>query len=325
MIISQTPLRISLFGGGSDFSNYFKENIGMALATTINKYVYVIVKKRFDDKIRLGYSITETVDNANDLKHELAREAIKFYSINGVEISTLADVPGGTGLGSSSSVTVGLLHALKVYAKSKLLSSTGELALKAIEIEKNILNKPIGNQDQIIATYGGFKSIEFFGKTSNVISLGISPKTLDDLDNNLMLWYTNLERNSSDILKEQDDNVLKNKDIIQEMVKISYIAKIELMNGKIDTIGTLLDESWQLKKSLSSKISNALIDELYEYAISNGASGGKISGAGGGGFLLTYCPLENHNKLRLAMNKKMIKELPFSFESHGSKIIFNND
>jgi D-glycero-alpha-D-manno-heptose-7-phosphate kinase len=322
MIIIKTPLRISLFGGGTDFPNYFWYNSGLVVTTAINKYVYVIIKQRFDDRIRLGYSQTENVCNVNDLQHELAREAIKNFGIDGIEISTMADAPKGTGLGSSSSVTVGLLHAL--YAYSKKLPTKENLASEAIAIEVNKLKKPIGYQDQIIAAYGGFKKIEFsLIDNFQVSDIKISQETLENLDKNLLLWYTDTDRDSSTILEEQNGNTNKNEDFLNQIKDIAFEANGHLECGNLHEIGFLLDKSWKLKRQLASKISSKKIDDLYEYALDNGALGGKICGAGGGGFLLTYCPLETQRVLKSAMKKANVKELPFSFEPNGSRVIFD--
>jgi D-glycero-alpha-D-manno-heptose-7-phosphate kinase len=320
MIIVRTPLRISLFGGGSDFPSYFMNHDGQILSTTIDKYVYVIVKERFDNNIRLGYSVTENVTNVNDLKHELAREAIKMFDLNGIEISTMADVPGGTGLGSSSAITVGLLHALYAYKGS--LPSEYDLARGAIEIEIQKLNKPIGYQDQIISAYGGFSKIEFLDNFE-VSKPEISRETLDALDKNLFLWYTNNIRDASSILEEQNKNTSKNLEVLNDIVDLCKYAEKKLIKGNVNIIGELLDESWELKKQLATKVSNDEIDELYDYAKKYGATGGKISGAGGGGFLLTYCPPVDQPMLKNYMKLRGVRELPFSFEPFGSRIIFD--
>jgi D-glycero-alpha-D-manno-heptose-7-phosphate kinase len=323
MIIVRTPLRISLFGGGSDFPKYFDTNEAMVLTTAINKYTYAIIKERYDDHIRLGYSITENVQDVNDLKHELAREAIKrFEDIKGIEISTMADVAGGTGLGSSSAMTVGLLHALYAYCGE--LPSQQDLAEEAIDIEVNELHKPIGYQDQIIAAYGGFRSIHFLSHNFFCVNdVNISDDNLEALQNNLLLWNLDKIRDSADILGEQNARIADNARPLKEIVDIAKDAKKYLEESNIDVIGVLLDESWNIKKKLASRISNPDIDQLYEYAMANGASGGKVAGAGGGGFLLTYVPLDRQPWLRRKMAEYSIKELKFDFEKDGSKIIFD--
>jgi D-glycero-alpha-D-manno-heptose-7-phosphate kinase len=310
-------------GGGTDFPSYFKDHGGCVLTTAINKYVYVIIKERFDDHIRLGYSITENVLDVNDLKHELAREAIKrFPNIKGIEISTMADVPGGTGLGSSSAVTVGFVHALSAY-RNELISKR-QLSFDAIDIEVYRLNKPIGYQDQIISVFGGFKKITFGrGENYNVCDVDILEENKQILQNNLLLWYTTGVRDSETILTEQKENIDKNIPLLKEISKICKEAEESLRDGRIDDIGYLLNESWMVKKQLASKISNPNIDDLYEYAMKNGATGGKILGAGGGGFLMTYCPLKWQPLLRMKMKVAGIREFPFQFEKDGSKVIFD--
>lgn len=322
MIISQTPLRISLCGGGTDFKEYYKLNEGFVVSTAIDKYVFVIIKERFDDLIYVNYTKKEIVKSVDDIQHELVREVLKKSKLDrGIEITMLADVPSeGSGLGSSSSLTVGLLNAAYHYQGTQITYE--QLAQEACDIEINVLKKPIGKQDQYIAAFGGLKSIKF-NKDERVDTEPIElPANLKrKLGANLLLFYTNITRSSSTVLTEQK-KLIRNKMIYHDSIKkLAYEAKESLSNGNVDDIGRLLSENWDLKKNLSSNISNPEIDKMYSTAVNAGALGGKIAGAGGGGFLLVYCKREDHDKLREAM--KDYREMPFMLEPHGSKIIFN--
>lgn len=322
MIIVQTPLRVSFFGGGTDFPSYFMEEGGCVLSTAIDKYIFVTIKERFDSKLRVGWTKTEMVDSLDEIHHELIREAFKKTGItNGVEITTMGDIPSqGSGLGSSATVTVGALHAM--YSMLGELVQAEQLAQEACEIEIDILGKPSGVQDQYIAAYGGFRFMEF--KTNGeIITEKISlPKELrKKLNENTMLFYTGVTRRSATVLNEQKRNIRGHLSILSEMKHIAYIARDELMNGNIDCLGTLLDESWMLKKQLASQISNNGLDDIYCVAKKAGAIGGKISGAGGGGFLLLYCPHDRQDCVRQALEG--LQELPFKMEPDGSKVIFN--
>ena len=323
MIISQTPLRISFAGGGTDFKDYYKNfDGGVVISTAIDKYVYVIIKKRFDKNIRIGYSITELVDEVDSIKHDLVREGLKRAKISGgVEISTMADIPStGSGLGSSSSVTVGLLNAM--YAFQGIQKTSEELAKEACEIEIDILKKPIGKQDQYIAAYGSLREIHFKkdGKVK-VDEIKIPEGVKEKLNRNLLLFYTGEKRDSSTVLLEQKNNINTFFNTLNEMKAMVPEFKKALQKGEIDEFGRLLHSTWEYKKSLASKITNSHIDKLYEKAIDAGALGGKIAGAGGGGFLLLYCPYKKQDKVKSSLTG--LKELKFGFERDGSKIIFN--
>lgn len=322
MIIVQTPLRVSLFGGGTDFAGFYEQHGGCVLSSAIDKYIFVTIKKRFDEKIRIGYTRTEMVDDVQEVQHELIREALTTAGITtGVEITTMGDIPSeGSGLGSSSTVTVGALHAMYAYQKELVLSE--RLAKEACHIEINRLGKPIGIQDQYIAAYGGLRFMEF--KTSGEVVTHralLNAHTLRRLDENLMLFFTGVTRKADRILKEQKTNIDDRMAILCEMKAIAYTAYEELKKGNFDAIGELLDESWQLKKRLASQISNPVLDEMYDTAMRAGAIGGKISGAGGGGFLLVYAPKEKHEDIRDALTH--LQELPFHLGQDGSKIIFD--
>ena len=321
MVVVQAPLRISLFGGGTDFPSYFLNNGGCVLSTAIDKYIYVIIKKRFDRKIRVGYTRTELVDSLDEIQHQLIREAFRKTNITqGVEIATMGDIPSeGSGLGSSSTVTVGALHAMYTFLGD--LPSAEKIAKEACAIEIDTLHAPIGIQDQYISAYGGFCLIEFNQNNEIKINrLMLEPYHQRQLNNNLMLFYTGVTRKSSSILVEQKNNIKDRQAILDEMKVLAYTAYSEIKAGNINAIGTLLHESWLLKKRLASQISNDFLDNLYDTARQAGAIGGKISGAGGGGFLLLYCPYEKQEAVRRALR---LQELPFKMALDGTKVIFN--
>jgi D-glycero-alpha-D-manno-heptose-7-phosphate kinase len=322
MIISQTPLRISFLGGGTDFRAFFRQEEGWVLTSAIDKYIYVIIKKRFDHKIRVGYSQTELVDHIDELQHELVRETLRKTGITrGVEISTMADIPSeGSGLGSSSTVTVGLLNAMYAYQGTPV--GHEQLAREACEIEIDILGKPIGIQDQYIAAYGGQRFMRFNpNDCTTVEDLSLDDQQRRKLNQNLLLFYTNIARKAESVLTEQVQKMDTRLDILREMKGLALNAKASLHAGAVDEIGYLLDKSWQLKKQLASGISNPVIDDIYATACKAGALGGKITGAGGGGFLLLYCPLERQEHVRTAL--AALPELPFHLERDGSKVIFH--
>ena len=322
MIVVQAPLRISLFGGGTDFRDFFETEGGCVLSAAIDKYIFVIIKGRFDNKIRIGYTQTEMVDHPSQVQHELVREALLQTGIqSGVEISTLADIPStGSGLGSSSTVTVGLLHAMYTY-QGRLVGAE-QLAQEACQIEIDRLAKPIGVQDQYIAAYGGLRLLEF-GPGIKICThhLNISKDTRLRLAENLMLFFTGVTRQSSTILAEQKINISARLETLRRMKAQALEAYRYLQVGDLSSIGNLLDESWHLKKQLASRISNGAIDEIYQAAREAGASGGKISGAGGGGFLLLFCPHQYQDKVRQALGR--LQELSFNLENEGTKVIFN--
>lgn len=323
MLICQTPLRISFAGGGTDFKGYYETNPGLVLSTTIDKYVYVMVKKRFDDKIVAHYKETEVVDNPEKLKHNLIREALRFIKIKKqIEVTTIADVPAtGTGLGSSGSLIVGLLHTL--YAYKGELPTKEQLAREACEIEINKLHSPIGKQDQYAAAYGGLNLIGFLPKNEEVIvdQLELAEQTLINLEQNLILFYTGIARNSSSILSKQKKNIKSRLGILDKMWEVTDKMSLALEKGKLLRFGELLDEDWQLKKRMEDSITNPTIDTIYEAGKKAGAVGGKITGAGGGGFILFYCPVEKQPQVRKAL--KNLRELPFHFDKNGSQVIFN--
>jgi len=322
MIIVQTPLRVSFFGGGTDFPAFYKAEGGCVLSTAIDKYIFVTVKRRFDRKLRVGYTKTEMVDSLDEIQHELIREALRKAGIvEGVEVTTMGDIPSaGSGLGSSSTVTVGALHATYSYLGNLVSAET--LARQACEIEIDILKKPIGVQDQYIAAYGGLRFMEFTREGEVRVEKVETDRSLRRrLNENTMLFYTGIARRSGQILSEQKDNIEQRRAVLCEMKRIAQTAHDALLAGSVDTIGELLHESWQLKKQLASKISNGLLDEMYERARNAGAIGGKITGAGGGGFLLLYCPHAKQEAVRSALSH--LQELPFKMEADGTKVVFN--
>jgi D-glycero-alpha-D-manno-heptose-7-phosphate kinase len=322
MIIVQTPLRASLFGGGTDFRSFFLEEGGCVLSSAIDKYIFVTIKKRFDNKLRVGYTQTEMVDHVSEIEHELIREAFNIIGIDrGVEITTMGDIPAkGSGLGSSSTVTVGALHAMYAFRGEMVTAEC--LARQACEIEIDRLCKPIGIQDQYIAAYGGFRFMEFTTSGEVLIQkIELDTDQKRRLNENLLLFFTGVTRRSDTILGEQKRNIKDRSSVLREMKRLAYIARDEVQAGNVDAIGELLHESWQLKKQLASAISNGGIDKLYDSAIRAGALGGKITGAGGGGFLILYCPHEKQAAVRAALSG--LQELPFQLESRGSKVIFD--
>lgn len=322
MIITQTPLRISFAGGGTDFAGFYCKEGGCVLSSAIDKYIYVIAKERFDDKIRVGYSRTEMVDSVDEIEHELVREAMRKVGIQrGIEISTMADIPSeGSGLGSSSSVTVGLLNCL--YAYKGEIKTAEELAQEACEIEIDVLGKPIGKQDQYIAAYGGLRMFHFCKDgTVDVDRIPVDNGRRREFSESLILFFTGITRKSSSVLTEQKQNIDDKNATLCRMRDQSYDMLKCLSNGHLNRVGRVLREGWDLKKQLAGGISNGYIDELYDKALKAGALGGKIAGAGGGGFLLLYCPPAAQSRVRTALSE--LKELPFRLERDGTKVIFN--
>jgi len=322
MIIVQTPLRVSFLGGGTDFPAFFQEEGGgNVLSSAIDKYIFVTIKQRYDDKIRVGYTRTEIFDHVDEVNHELIREALRITGIQkNVEITTMGDIPAGSGLASSSAVTVGALHAM--YAYLGQMVTADRLAQEACKIEVDILNKPIGIQDQYICALGGFRFIEFHpdGKVVNE-KIELEPRLKNRLNESLLLFYTGMTRQADSILDEQKANIKASRNLLNELKQMACYAREELAAGNIDVIGTLLHQNWVLKKQLARKISNPTIDAIYEAALKAGATGGKITGAGGGGYLLLYCPYERREAVRDALHP--LTEVPFKLEMDGSKVIFN--
>ncbi|MBU0969061.1 MAG: GHMP kinase [Proteobacteria bacterium] len=322
MIISQTPLRISLSGGGTDFHDYYIHHGGFVVSTAIDKYIYVVIKERFDDLIYVSYTKKEIVNNISEIQHDLVREAaLKTGMDRGFEVAMMADIPSeGSGLGSSSSLTVGLLNGF--YHFNGMQVSAERLAQEACEIEVGILKKPIGKQDHYIATYGGLSSLKFKKDDTVVIErMSVGNDVKRRLGENLLLFYTNINRQSSTILTEQKENIRYKLEHLEKIKQLAHEVHDSILNGELDRVGEALDRNWIYKKQLSSNITNPVIEEMHATAMKNGAIGAKISGAGGGGFLLVYCPREKQDRLHRAMKK--FREMPFMLEPQGSRIIFN--
>lgn len=324
MIISRTPLRVSFAGGGTDIADYYRTGYGAVLSCTIKKYAYVTVNKRFDDDIRVSYSKTEIVDSVDKIEHGLVREALRKVGIrNGIEITTIADIPSkGTGLGSSSAISVGLLNAL--YAFKGHRAGPRKLAEEACEMEIETLKAPIGKQDQYIAAYGGIQHIRFNADESVVLDPVVCPaKTKRDIESHLMLFYTGKTRQANDILTKQKKNSSANKKALDKMRDQADKLFHDLSALQVGKLGEALRDGWELKKSLAKDITNSEIDTMYRKAVSAGAVGGKITGAGGGGFLVLFVPQEHQWSVRNALGG--MREVEFKLEPQGSKIIYVGD
>lgn len=320
MIISRTPFRISFAGGGTDLAAFYRHEPGAVISTAIDKYMYVTVNKYFDQNIILKYSRTELVPRVADVKHPILKECLrKTGLLNGIEITSMADIVGGTGLGSSSSFTVGVLHALHAFKGE--YRTAEQLAAGACEIEIDRLKEPIGKQDQYIAAYGGFQFTEFRpdGKV-RVDPLICPPGTLERLSDRLILLFTGITRKAGPILRKARARFSNNNAVLKRMRDQAQGAKKDLQTGRVEGMGELLREAWELKKSLADGITNPAIDRAYATALENGAVGGKILGAGGGGFLLLYC--EPPRRAGVVKALRGWREIPFRFEPEGSKIIY---
>jgi len=324
MIISKTPFRISFCGGGTDLKEYYSKRQGSVVSTAINKYMYVNVKDFFDrDKVFLKYSRTELVGNVDRIKHPIIREALKMTGVvRGVEISSMADIPSASGLGSSSAFAVGLLNALHAYLDRH--KSPEELAREACKIEIELLKEPIGKQDQYISAYGGLRHIMFNHDDSVSPEIIVLPRQVkEELENNLLLFYTGITRKAKDILSEQKKNTKKKMEFLDRMMELSFELKDSLVKRDITRFGELLHKNWEYKKKLASKISSPLIDKYYRMALESGALGGKVLGAGGGGFMLFYCEQNRQNSV--IRNLKALRHVPFRFENHGTRIVYRDD
>ena len=322
MIITQTPLRISFAGGGTDFYEFFETHSGAVVSSAIDKFVYCIVKERFDDKIYVNWSKKEIVDSVDQIEHDLVREAMRKVGVtSGIEISFLSDIPSeGSGLGSSSSVTVGVLHALYCYIGET--PTAEQLAREACEIEIGKLGKPIGVQDQYIAAYGGLRCLEFGpGRNVKTSSVKISRASLEDLDNMLMLFFTGKTRKADNILSQQRANIASQLDTLREMTRQAHEVRHLLEGGSVGAFGALLHRGWEAKRRLAAGVSNSELDEQYQRAMAAGALGGKISGAGGGGFFLLCVPSESRATVRHALAE--LREMPFHLERGGSRVVLN--
>lgn len=328
MIISRTPVRISLFGGGTDYPEYFVRNKGAVLGSTIDKYVYISLNELsnfFQYKIRVGYSKAELVETVDEIIHPSVRECLKFKGIKGnLDIHIFADLPARTGLGSSSSFTVGLLNALNAL-KGKTVSKH-QLAEDAITVEQQMIKENVGCQDQMHAAYGGLNIIEFDTSGIKVRQVVMSKERLELLNTSLLGFFTHITRSAHEVLHEQIENTKSgSKDSsLEKMYRMVYQAEKLITDSSDDALlkdlGSLLQEGWYLKKTLSSRITNTVIDYAYEAAVSAGAYGGKLAGAGGGGFLFFLAPVERHDAIRRSLNGML--EVKFNLETEGSKIIY---
>ena len=324
MIITRTPFRISFAGGGSDLPDFYKKYGGCVLSTSINRYCYISIHPYFNERgTMLKYSESELVTDLSQIKHRIFNCVLNEVKLHGVEITSTADVPGGTGLGSSSTFTVGLLNAVNCY-RGKYLSK-GKLAAKACQVEIEKLGSPIGKQDQYAAAYGGLNFIRFHqdGEVS-VSPIVMRPETYRKLQQNLMMFYTGDVRSANAILAEQKKNISA-EDKVENLRKMCALAeeiKLALEDNDLSSFGRLLNDGWELKRTLASGISNPDIDKAYETAMRNGALGGKLLGAGGGGFLLFYCEPDKQEQLRIALR---LRPFPFSFEKDGTSVIYIGD
>ncbi len=331
MIISRTPFRITLGGGGTDLPSYYSKNGGFLLTSAIDKYMYVAVNTPFIDKLlRVKYSISETVETVDELQHDLARHSLKHFGISdSLEILSFADISAGTGMGSSSAYLVGLLNTLQAYKRKAVpIQEMAELACK-IEIEE--LNKPIGKQDAYVASYGGLLKMEI-GKDGTVKAehLSLEMETIRNLEHNLLLYYSGVQRKTEEILKDQHQAMLKteHKDHsaveknLNQIKELGYETLKALESSNLKMFGKIMDQHWQFKKKISKKISNPKMDEIYDGAKEKGAIGGKLVGAGGGGFFLFYAE-GSHNEIDAFMAEHGMRRLEFRFDFEGSKILLN--
>lgn len=325
MIITRTPFRISFAGGGSDLPSFYHREPGAVLSTTIDKYVYLVIHPFFDrDKIQLKYSKTELIDSIEKIQHPIIKEILMMYNLCGVDVNSIADIPAGTGMGSSSSFTVGLINAVRSYIGK--FSSAGKLASLACDIEINRVGSPIGKQDQYAAAYGGMNYITFNpDNTVNVEKVLMKTATKRQLESNLILKYIGGKHSANQILSNQSD-AIKSEDKFQtqlKMVKLADDLRKSIQKDAIDDFGKILHEGWLLKRSLVSGISSPWIDEIYNKGISAGALGGKLLGAGGAGFILFYCPEDRQGTFLQEMSE--FKTLPFGFDNFGSQVIYVGD
>lgn len=328
MIISKTPVRVSFFGGGTDYPDYFNEFGGSVLSTSIDKYIYITVNKiegLLDHKYRIAYSKLELCQHVEEIEHPVVKAVIKYLNIDfGLEVNIVSDLPARTGIGSSSSFTVGLLNCC--YGLLGKMVSKNQLAMEAIHVEQTLLNERVGVQDQLAAAYGGLNHMVFNHEQLLVHPVLVSAERKADLQDKLMMFYTGINRFASEVLKEQIQKT-QEKTIHTELTEINEMVNEGLnilcdSNRHLDEFGELMNKAWMIKRSLSKAISNDNLDDIYSRAISAGAIGGKLLGAGGGGFFVFYVPQEAQNSVRKSLEN--LKEIKFKFESEGTRIIFNN-
>ena len=323
MIVSKTPFRISFFGGGSDLPSYYNQKSGMVVSATINKYLYISLNKKFDDSIRVSYSITENVNSINDLKHDIVKHTLEYFDITkGIELASISDLPSnGTGMGASSAFAVGLIKALEAYKFSNDYLCKSSLAELACIIEIDLCKKPIGKQDQYACAFGGFNSHLFEQKGVSTKNISLDEDIVNYLESNLILLHTSKGRSANDILANQNKKMLENDKSFQNMQQMVELAKqfeIDLSKKDLKYFGEMLDYSWQLKKEVSDDISNLEIDEMYQDAKNCGATGGKLLGAGGGGFMMLFADPVAQKKI----SEKFYNNKPFNFkfDFDGSKV-----
>ncbi|HZU24668.1 MAG TPA: galactokinase [Bryobacteraceae bacterium] len=322
MIVVRTPFRISFTGGGSDLPEFYRRERGAVVSATIDKYMYLAIHPYFHSRIRIKYSRTEDVDRVEDIQHPIVRECLLWRQIpKGMEIASFADVPAGSGLGSSSSFTVGLLHALRAWYGEP--ATAEELARSACEVEIGRLGQPIGKQDQYAAAYGGMNFIRFYPDESvSVDPILLPPEAEQEFSQRLLMFYLGQERQASDILEEQARNMADEAKFsrVREMAALAEEFRTALLRHCFTACGELMNEGWRLKRELAGGISNDLVESTYQRAMAAGATGGKVLGAGGGGFLLLYCEPRRQERLRAALAD--LREMPFRFSPEGSRVIY---
>jgi D-glycero-alpha-D-manno-heptose-7-phosphate kinase len=321
VIITRTPFRLSFAGGGTDLPSFFYEEEGAVLSTALNKYMHITVNRRFDQTIRLSYSKTEIRETVNDVEHPIFRSVLKRHAPQGgLELISMADIPSGTGLGSSSSFTVGLLHAVQGFLGKSKTADT--LAQEACEIEIDELHEPVGKQDQYIAAFGGLQFIRFHptGKVF-VEPVVCAEKTKAELEASCLLFFTGITRDAKVVLKEQSENTNDKREVLREMAQHAHRLRKVLERGeKLESFGRILHEAWQLKKSVARNVSNPQIDAWYDAGLKAGATGGKILGAGSGRFLMLFCTPEKQPAVRQALSD--LRPFDIKFDPQGSRIIF---
>ena len=324
MIITQTPYRVSFAGGGTDLPAFYEHEFGAVLSMGIQQHMYITVSPRFEKTMRVAYSRVEIAEDIDKIEHTIAREALRLTGLSEhLEITMVGDVPAGTGMGSSSSLAVGMLNAL--YAYKGQITSPGQLAQQACDIEIDILGKPIGRQDQYAAAYGGVNYIKFNpDHTVDVEPVPCDPSFLGQLENHIILLYTDQRRDADKILKKQSEGSRDKMEVLREMRDLAGVLRTTMGGaGDLEDFGRILHEGWLLKRSLGFGITNPGVDEWYNVARANGAMGGKLLGAGGGGFLLLMAPPERHDAIRMACGNP--REIPFRIDRRGSRVIFISD
>ena len=323
MIITRTPFRISFCGGGTDLPDFYRENGGCVVSTTIDKYIYITVARSFHRNLTiLKYSTVETVDDLDFIKHPIFKEVLQTYCGNGLEINSTSNIPSGTGLGSSSTFSVGLVGAVRTLKGETVTKQI--LAEEACDIEINRLGEPIGKQDQYAAAFGDINFIRFNkDDTVDVEPIALTPDEKKTMSDNLMMFYLGGTRSASNILRKYKSNTSSNVEMKRMLSDMAVRLKDNLNNGDIESLGKMLDEGWKVKKSLASGVSNQTIDEVYDTAISNGAVGGKLLGAGGNGFMLFYVDKENQQAVRDSLSN--YRELPFNFDDKGFQVVYNDE